>query len=50
MSERKPIGLSVPYRKIPTPTLDALERQVKDLHDRVQRLEKLMKELRNDQR
>jgi hypothetical protein len=49
MSERKPIGLATPYRKaIPTTTLDALEKQVKELHERVQRLEKLLKELRND--
>ena len=48
MTERKPIGLSVPYRKIPAPTLEALDRQVKELHDRVQRLEKLLKELRDD--
>jgi len=46
MTDRKPIGLTTPYRKIPAPTLDALDRQVKELHDRVQRLEKLLKELR----
>jgi hypothetical protein len=39
---RKPIGLSVPHRKVEnTPThLGLLEQKVKDLTERVERLEK----------
>ena len=39
---RKPIGLSVPHRKVEnTPThLGLLEQKVKDLAERVERLEK----------
>lgn len=42
MSERKPIGLTVPYREIgykEPPTLTALEKKVKALEQRVKQLE-----------
>jgi Ni,Fe-hydrogenase III small subunit len=42
---RKPIGISVPYRKPqPKTTLAALEKAVKDLTQRVQQLELKLKE------
>lgn len=45
---RKPIGLSVPYRpKEPHATMAALEKAVKDLTQRVQQLELKLKEKTN---
>jgi len=39
VNERKPIGLSVPYRKITEEKQSELEKKVKDLESRVKKIE-----------